>query len=76
IALERFPLTANGKLDRARLPDPAAVSGGTAGARPRDAAERHLLAIWESLFGRDGLSVEDDFFAIGGHSLLAVRMAD
>jgi amino acid adenylation domain-containing protein len=76
IALERFPLTANGKLDRARLPDPAAASGGTAGARPRDAAERHLLAIWESLFGRDGLSVEDDFFAIGGHSLLAVRMAD
>ncbi len=76
IPLERFPLTANGKLDRARLPDPAAASGGTAGARPRDAAERHLLAIWESLFGRDGLSVDDDFFAIGGHSLLAVRMAD
>ena len=76
IALERMPVTANGKLDRAALPAPDAVNAPRTRRAPTDAAERHLLAIWESLFGRDGLSTDDDFFAIGGHSLLAVRLVD
>ncbi|MBT9518643.1 MAG: amino acid adenylation domain-containing protein [Methyloversatilis discipulorum] len=76
IALERMPVTANGKLDRAALPAPDAVHAPRTRRAPTDAAERHLLAIWESLFGRDGLSTDDDFFAIGGHSLLAVRLVD
>lgn len=76
ITLERMPLTANGKLDRAALPAPDAAAAPRVARAPADAAERHLLAIWESLFGRDGLSTDDDFFAIGGHSLLAVRLVD
>jgi len=76
IALERMPVTANGKLDRAALPAPDAVAAPRTRRAPTDAAERHLLAIWESLFGRGGLSTDDDFFAIGGHSLLAVRLVD
>jgi amino acid adenylation domain-containing protein len=76
ITLERMPVTANGKLDRAALPAPDAAAAPRVARAPGDAAERHLLAIWESLFGRDGLSTDDDFFAIGGHSLLAVRLVD
>ncbi|WP_430432588.1 amino acid adenylation domain-containing protein [Methyloversatilis sp.] len=76
IALERMPVTANGKLDRAALPAPDAVAAPRTRRAPTDAAERHLLAIWESLFGRGGLSTDDDFFAIGGHSLLAVRLVN
>ena len=76
ITVERMPVTANGKLDRAALPAPDAVAAPRTRRAPTDAAERHLLAIWESLFGRGGLSTDDDFFAIGGHSLLAVRLVD
>ncbi len=76
ITLHRMPVTANGKLDRAALPAPEAVTAPRTRQAPTDAAERHLLAIWESLFGRDGLSTDDDFFAMGGHSLLAVRLVD
>jgi hypothetical protein len=43
---------------------------------PRDIVERHLLGIWESMFERSDIAVDQDFFAIGGHSLLAVRLVD
>ncbi len=76
VVVPAMPLTANGKLDRAALPAPAVTWATTGSRTPRDVAERHLLAIWELLFDRDGLSVDDDFFAIGGHSLLAVRLVD
>jgi amino acid adenylation domain-containing protein len=77
LALEALPLNANGKVDRARLPQPgrehlARDSG--AGAAPRDEDERRVVAIFEAVLGVEGVGAEEDFFALGGHSLLAVAL--
>ncbi|GAC1348924.1 MAG: hypothetical protein NVSMB19_01490 [Vulcanimicrobiaceae bacterium] len=73
--LDALPLTANGKLDRARLPVFAA-RGSAVPRRPATETERALVAIWAEAFKRapEALSVDDDFLALGGHSLLAIRV--
>ncbi len=76
VKLENIPLTANGKVDKRRLPAPneyeqTAVHGFR---RPKDESESRLLRIWEEVLGRHRVSVDDDFFDLGGHSLLAVRL--
>ena len=78
VLLEALPITANGKLDRAALPAPEALADtrGRAASQPQDIFERHLLGIWESLFERGGIGVDQDFFAMGGHSLLALRLVE
>ncbi|MBN6100552.1 amino acid adenylation domain-containing protein [Xanthomonas sp. CFBP 8703] len=75
LALERFALTHNGKIDRAALPvpEPSASGGGVAPANER---ERALAAIWSELLDIASISRDDSFFALGGHSLLAARMID
>jgi amino acid adenylation domain-containing protein len=77
VPLAQLPLTAQGKLDRGRLPAPppflpADASPDEAQA-PRSLTEEILGGIWRSLF-RQPIGREDDFFALGGHSLLALRM--
>lgn len=76
--LDDLPHTPNGKIDRNALPAPGAVrSGGGGGAAPADATndlERDVLAVWEEVLGRDGIGIDDNFFDIGGHSLLIVRL--
>ncbi len=70
-----LPLTANGKIDRARLPDPPAEAAAEPGRRPpRGPVEELLAAIWRDALGADGLGADDDFFALGGHSLKAARV--
>ncbi|HEX8964263.1 MAG TPA: amino acid adenylation domain-containing protein, partial [Rhodocyclaceae bacterium] len=73
--LERFPLNANGKLDRQALPAIAAppapaVSGHV---EPRTETEAVLAAIWTELLKVDSVGVHDDFFDLGGQSLLAIQ---
>ncbi|MEU2222175.1 amino acid adenylation domain-containing protein [Streptomyces sp. NPDC018347] len=70
--LDRFPLTPNGKVDRAALPRPAA---GTAGepVAPRTPTEHRLARVWTGLLGLPGIGIDDDFFALGGDSFTAVR---
>ncbi len=73
--LDRLPRSANGKLDRAALPDPAPSSTPAHEiTAPRDPLEQQLLAIWETVLDRRPLSVTDSFFALGGHSLQATRL--
>ena len=72
IALPMFPLTANGKLDRSALPSPEAGSAEQYVA-PRTATEEQLAAIWTGLLGVERVGVYDDFFALGGHSLVAMQ---
>ncbi|WP_133650486.1 non-ribosomal peptide synthetase, partial [Paraburkholderia flava] len=72
--LERLPVMQNGKVDRAALPEPA-FEAVRAHVAPRTALETSLLAIWQTVLGRDGLSMSDNFFDVGGHSLLMMRVA-
>ncbi|WP_086661474.1 non-ribosomal peptide synthetase [Lentzea kentuckyensis] len=70
VLLDDLPLTPNGKLDRASLPPPPA--GGT--VPPSDDAELLLTRMWENLLGREPVGVTDDFFELGGDSLLATKL--
>jgi amino acid adenylation domain-containing protein len=76
-AVDRLPLNASGKIDRAALPAPDHGSRGPA-APPRGATEERLAEIWSLLLPEDGgrgeIGREDDFFAVGGDSLLAARL--
>jgi amino acid adenylation domain-containing protein len=72
--MEHLPLMQNGKVDRAALPEPG-VEAARQRIAPRTGLEAALLAIWQSVLGRDGLSMTDNFFEIGGHSLLLMRVA-
>jgi len=74
IPMDAFPLTTNGKLDRAALPAPSSTHAPTQLVPPRDALEMQLLPIWESVLATQPISVQDDFFDLGGNSLLAVRL--
>jgi amino acid adenylation domain-containing protein len=71
MALEALPLTANGKVDRGRLPRPEITRTQAA---PRDLIELQLARIWEEILHVEPIGPNDNFFALGGHSLLAVRL--
>lgn len=76
VFLEALPLTPNGKLDRERLPAPDGVrpKTGTVYVAPRDAKELQLAQVWEEMLNVRPVGVKDNFFEIGGHSLMALRM--
>jgi amino acid adenylation domain-containing protein len=76
VRVPELPLSANGKLDRARLPLPelAAVSTG-ANIAPSTETERALAEIWCTVLGVERVGIDDDFFALGGHSLLLTQVA-
>lgn len=77
VALPAFPLTPNGKIDRAALPEPefGRAALGTPYQAPRDPLERVIAEVFAGLLAVDQVGVEDDFFALGGHSLLATQVA-
>jgi amino acid adenylation domain-containing protein len=70
--LPAFPLNANGKIDLQALP--AEESKPVAADEPSTAVEQGIAALWEEVLGRNHLSLHDDFFLVGGHSLLAIRL--
>ncbi len=74
VMLAALPLTANGKLDRAALPAPSSGDLTKHFVPPRDSIEMQLAPIWESILGLQPISVQENFFDLGGNSLLAVRM--
>ncbi|MBS0307894.1 MAG: amino acid adenylation domain-containing protein, partial [Proteobacteria bacterium] len=74
IPLDQFPMTANGKVDRKRLPDPDINAlTKTEFVAPRNPAEETLAAIWCELLNLDKVGVHHNFFDLGGHSLLAIQ---
>ncbi|KOC87586.1 non-ribosomal peptide synthetase [Winslowiella iniecta] len=74
VALEAFPLSANGKLDRTRLPLPQLAVPRKAFCPPANDQERQLADWWQSLLGVEQVDRDDDFFALGGHSLHAIQL--
>ncbi|WP_172437238.1 non-ribosomal peptide synthetase [Lysobacter enzymogenes] len=76
VLLDRFPLTAHGKIDPSALPPSAASASADEAAEhlaPRTPAERAIAAIWVEVLGCRPPGLRDRFFALGGHSLLATR---
>jgi amino acid adenylation domain-containing protein len=73
--LAQLPLTANGKIDRERLPQPE-WQVTQRYAAPRNATEERLCALWQELLGVARVGIEDDFFELGGHSLLTIKLLD
>ena len=75
--VQGFPLTPNGKVDRTALPDFQRVIQTTDRcdiAMPEDEFEAELLVIWAELLGRSDISVTDNFFDLGGYSLLVLQL--
>ncbi|MGB3464292.1 MAG: condensation domain-containing protein, partial [Cyclobacteriaceae bacterium] len=78
IHLEVLPLTPNGKLDRKALPDPSnlSLSSGVEYVAPRNDLEEQLAGIWQEILKKEQVGIYDDFFALGGHSLVALRLSN
>jgi aspartate racemase len=76
VVLEELPLSTNGKIDRGALPAPNGNKPDShkAAAAPQDGLELKLLKIWERVLAIGAIGIDDNFFDIGGHSLLAVRL--
>lgn len=76
VLLESFPLTPNGKVNRRDLPAPDYLSldANREFVAPRDTLELKLAEIWQEILGVSEVGIKDNFFEIGGHSLLAVRL--
>ncbi|MDA8018159.1 MAG: AMP-binding protein [Thermoanaerobaculia bacterium] len=75
--LERLPLNSNGKVDRSaleRLDTPFATRGAGHGRRPRTDVERQIARLWCEVLAVDAVGVEDNFFDLGGHSMLALNV--
>ncbi|MFF5335334.1 amino acid adenylation domain-containing protein [Streptomyces sp. NPDC013181] len=73
--LDRLPLTPNGKVDKRALPEPVAVASG--GRAPRTLLEETLVGLFTSALDAPGeLTIDDDFFHHGGHSILAARLTN
>jgi acyl carrier protein len=77
VVVERFPMTSSGKVDRRRLPAPPdseRLEPTATHVAPRTAVEEFLVAVWRDLLHVDTVSVHDNFFDLGGHSLSATQL--
>ncbi len=76
VVLESMPLTPNGKIDRKALPAPdrPLAAAAPAHAKPHNATEEALAAIWAQTLGLPSVGIHDNFFELGGHSLLTLPL--
>ncbi|WP_405527572.1 amino acid adenylation domain-containing protein [Streptomyces avidinii] len=75
VVVDGLPVTANGKLDRRALPAPAATAAATGYEPPAGETEELVAMVWASVLDAPRIGRHDDFFALGGHSLSATRVA-
>jgi len=74
VFLDAMPLTPNGKIDRRGLPTPQADNSAGKPAPTGDSFQLQMVGIWEDVLGKKPIFVDDNFFEIGGQSLLAARL--
>ncbi|MET3498379.1 amino acid adenylation domain-containing protein, partial [Variovorax boronicumulans] len=74
VALERIPLTPNGKLDRRALPAPDGAGVRSDAAAPRTPTEAALASVWSDTLGLAQVGIDDNFFAVGGDSIRAIAV--
>ncbi|MEW6301939.1 MAG: amino acid adenylation domain-containing protein [Verrucomicrobiota bacterium] len=74
VGLPQLPLNPNGKIDRGALPAPDIRSSGTDFTAPRNPVEEMLAGIWCELLGLKRVGIHDNFFQLGGHSLLVTQL--
>jgi non-ribosomal peptide synthetase component E (peptide arylation enzyme)/acyl carrier protein len=76
VTMEEFPLTPNGKVDRKRLPPPEGrlQERSAPALAPRNQTEQRVAAIWSELLETESVGMRENFFDLGGHSLLLVRV--
>ncbi|WP_158306033.1 non-ribosomal peptide synthetase [Azospirillum sp. B510] len=75
VFLDAMPRLSNGKIDRKALPVPDPLLAGTSDAAPATPTEYAVARIWADLLGAGAIGRDDDFFALGGHSLLGMRLS-
>nr|WP_281284851.1 non-ribosomal peptide synthetase [Azomonas agilis] len=74
LALERMPLSANGKLERKALPRPDASMAQHEYVAPQNEIEQRLAAIWQDVLGRERIGRDDNFFELGGDSIVSIQV--
>ena len=76
VFLEQFPMTENGKLDKKSLPIPGDMTVALSSSiiKPRGPIEQNLFYIWKGVLKSSNFGVKDNFFEIGGHSLIATQV--
>jgi len=76
VFLDAFPLTPNGKVDRKTLPSPEGVHPklGSEYVAPQSEIERTITSIWQEVLKMEKVGIDDNFFDLGGHSMLLVRI--
>ena len=74
VVLQAMPLTPNGKVDRRALPEPQSALAVRPAAAPGNELEKTIAAIWQEVLGLPHVGTTDNFFDLGGHSLLVVQV--
>ncbi|MGE5557191.1 MAG: condensation domain-containing protein [Bacillota bacterium] len=75
VAVENIPYTPNGKLDREALPEPEKTAvAGAAYEAPENEAEENVAEVWQKVLGLDRIGRQDNFFDLGGNSILLIQM--
>jgi natural product biosynthesis luciferase-like monooxygenase protein len=75
LAIAELPLTPNRKIDRKALPAPDhGPAPAQESAKPESEIDKQIAEVWQEMLGREGVGVDDNFFDLGGHSLLVVRV--